>query len=95
MKAKELGRSLQEQEEGGAENAFNPLEKVLLTGGDDCRCRAHGLRTKHCTSRSVLRSKQDLKNLLPAARAGDVSFEEMRGVENGEVIRVGVPKQNG
>jgi len=46
MKAKELGGSLQEQEEGGAKNAFNPLEKVLLAGGDDCRCRAHGPKDK-------------------------------------------------
>ena len=34
-----------------------------------------GLRTKYCTSRSVLRSKQDLKNLIPAAFAEAVSFE--------------------
>ena len=42
MKAKQLGGSLQEQEEGGAKNALSALEKVLLTDGDDCRRRAHG-----------------------------------------------------
>jgi len=50
MKAKELRGSLEEQKERCAKNALSTLKKVFLIGGDDCRCRAHGSRTRYCTS---------------------------------------------
>ena len=43
VKLEQLGGPLQEEEEGGAENAFDALEEILLISGDDCRCRAHGI----------------------------------------------------